>query len=40
MPMYNLIKYNGNYSHISGRLWQFKRDEVPANNADSTINIS
>ena len=31
MPMYNLIKYSDNYSDTSGSLWQFKRDEVPAN---------
>ena len=23
-PMYNLIKYNDNYSDTSGSLWQFK----------------
>ena len=40
MPMYNLIEYRNNYSDISGSLWQFKRDEVPANNADFTINNS
>ena len=40
MPMYNLIKYSDNYSDISGSLRQFKRDEVPAINADSTINNS
>ena len=40
MPMYNLIKYSNNYSDTSGSLWQFKRDEVPANNADLTINNS
>ena len=28
MPMYNLIEYSDNYSDISGRLWQFKRDEI------------
>ena len=39
-PMYNLIEYSKNYSDTSGRLWQFKRDEVPANNADLTINNS
>ena len=26
MPMYNFIEYSDNYSDISGRLWQFKRD--------------
>ena len=40
MPIYNLIQYNDNYSDTSGSLWQFKRDEVPANNADLTINNS
>ena len=40
MPMYNLIEYSNNYSDTSGSLWQFKRDEVPANNADLTINNS
>ena len=40
MPMYNLIKYSDNYSDTSGRLWQCKRDEVSANNADLTINNS
>ena len=40
MPMYNLIEYNDNYSNTSGRLWQFKKDEVSANNADLTIDNS
>ena len=40
MPMYNLINYSDNYSDTSGSLWQFKRDEVPANNADLTIDNS
>ena len=40
MPMYNLIEYSDNYSDTSGCLRQFKRDEVPANNADLTINDS
>ena len=38
MPMYNLIEYSDNYSDILGCLWQFKRDEVPANNADLTTD--
>ena len=38
--MYNLIEYSGNYSDTSGSLWHFKRDEVPANNADLAINNS
>ena len=33
--MYNLIEYNDNYSDTSGRLWQFRRNEV-INNADVT----
>ena len=41
MPMYNLIEYSDNYSDTSGSLWQFKRDEVPANNNDDmTIDNS
>ena len=40
MPMYNLIEYSNNYSDTSGSLWQFKRDEVPANNADLFIDNS
>ena len=40
MPMYNLIEYSGNYSDTSGSLWQFKRDEVPTNNADLNIDNS
>ena len=38
--MYNLIKYSDNYSYMSGSLWQFKRDEVPAGNAGLTIHNS
>ena len=38
--MYNLIEYIDNYSDTSGSLWQFKRDEVPNNNADLTIDNS
>ena len=40
IPMYNLIEYSDNYSDISVSLWQFKRNEVPANNADLTIDNS
>ena len=35
MPMYNLIEYSDNYSDTLGSLWQFKRDEVPANINDN-----
>ena len=38
--MYNLIEYSDKYSDTLERLWQFKRDEVPANNADLTIDNS
>ena len=38
--MYNLIEYSDNYSDISVSLWQFERNEVPANNADLTIDNS
>ena len=40
VSMYSLIEYRGNYSDTSGSLWQFKRDEVPNNNADLTIDNS
>ena len=40
MPTYNLIEYSDNYSDTSGNLRQFKRDEVPANNAGLTIDNS
>ena len=40
MPMYNLVDYSDNYSETSGGLWQFKRDEVPNNNDDLTIDNS
>ena len=38
MPIYNLIEHRDNYSDTSGSLWKFKRDEVPANNADLTVD--
>ena len=38
MAMYSLIEFSDNYSDTSGHLWQFKRDEVPANDADLTID--
>ena len=40
MPMYNLIEYSNNYSDTSECLWQFKRDDVPAENAELTIGSS
>ena len=38
--MYNLIEYSDNYSDTSGGLWQFKRDIVPDNIADLTMDNS
>ena len=40
MPMYNLIECSENYSEKSGSLWQFKRDEISANNADLSVDNS
>ena len=40
IPIYNLIEYSDNYTDTSGSLWLFKRDEVPANNADLAIDNS
>ena len=38
--MYNLIEYGDNYPDTSRSLWQFKRDKVPDNNADLSIDKS
>ena len=35
-----MIEYSNNYSDTSGSSWQFKRDEVPDNNSDFTIDNS
>ena len=35
-----MIEYSDNYSDTSGSLWHFKRDGVPANNVDLTIDNS
>ena len=40
MPMYNLLEYSDNYQNSTGRLYQFKRDEVPDNNADVGNNTT
>ena len=40
MSMHNLVEYSDSYSDTSGSSWQFKRDEVPNNNDDLTINNS
>ena len=33
MPMYNLIEYSDNYQDLSATLYQYKRDELPEDNA-------
>ena len=40
MPMYNLIEYSDNYSDTSGKLWQFKRDEIEGYNNLTVDNSS
>ena len=40
MSMYNLIECSYNYSDTSGSLWQFRRDEVPDDNVDLTVDNS
>ena len=40
MLMYNLIEYSHNCLDTSGRLWQFIRDQIPANNAGLSIENS
>ena len=40
MPMYNLTEYSDNYSGASGNLWHFKRDEVPADDAELSADNS
>ena len=41
MPMYNLIEYSDNYQDSSATLYQYKRDEPPADIANNlATNIS
>ena len=40
MPMYIFIEYSENYSNTSRSSWQFKKDEVLANNANLSIDNS
>ena len=35
MPMYNLIEYSDNYSKTSGSLYEYYKDELNDNIADS-----
>ena len=37
--MYNLIEYSDNYASSSGSLYQFKRDESPANDGN-LLNVA
>ena len=36
-PIYNIIEYSDNYSDNSGSFSQFKRDEVPPDNANNNF---
>ena len=40
MPMYNLLEYSDNYQNSTGSLYQFKRYELPDDNADVGNNTS
>ena len=37
MPMFNLNDCSDSYPDTSGRLWLFKRENLPASSADVTI---
>ena len=38
MSMYNLLKYNSDYSDTAGRLWFYSKDEATNFNADTEDN--
>ena len=40
MPMYNLIEHSDNYSDSIGRLYHFKRNESPMNDAVNPKNVA
>ena len=40
ISIYNLIEFSDNYSHTSGSLWQFKRNELPVIDARNPDNVS
>ena len=40
MPMYNLLEHSDNYQDSTGSLYQFKRDEPPANNSNVVNNTT
>ena len=39
MPMYNLIKYSGNYAKTLGRLWQYCLDIPAVNNNNAIVHF-
>ena len=39
MPMHNLIEHSDNYSHTSGGLWQYYRDEPALTDAGALDNF-
>ena len=39
MPMYNLIEYSDNYQDSSATLYQYKRDELPEDNAVADLTV-
>ena len=40
MPMYNLIEYSDNYQDSSATLYQYKRDEPPANLINNLTQVN
>ena len=40
MLMYNLIEYSDKFADSFGRLYQFKRDESPMNDAGNPLNVA
>ena len=40
MPMHNLLEYSDNYQDSTGSLYQFKRDEPPADNGEVVNNTT
>ena len=40
MSMYNLIEYSGNYSKVSGSLWQYCKDIAAVSNDGNIVDIN
>ena len=40
IPMYNLIKYNNNYSKTSGSLWQCTKDVPAVDNNNAIVDFN